>query len=43
MVLCDNLEGQDQVRSGKELQEGGDMCSLMADSCFCIAETNVTL
>ena len=31
-MLCDNLEGRDGVGGGKEVQEGGDMCVLMADS-----------
>ena len=31
-MLCDNLEGCDGVGGGKEVQEGGDMCVLMADS-----------
>ena len=26
MVLCDNLEGQDGVGGGREVQEGGDIC-----------------
>ena len=33
MVLCDNPEGWDGVESGKEVQEGGDVCIPMADSC----------
>ena len=32
-VLCDNLEGWDGVGGGKEVQEGGDVCIAMADSC----------
>ena len=32
LILCDNLEGWDVVRSGREVQEGGDICILMADS-----------
>ena len=32
-MLCDNLEGWDGVEGGKEVQEGGDMCISMADSC----------
>ena len=32
-MLCDNLEGWDGVGDGREVQEGGDMCLLMADSC----------
>ena len=31
--LCDNLEGWESVGGGKEVQEGGDMCIPMADSC----------
>ena len=27
----------------KEVQEGGDTCVPMADSCWCMAETNTTL
>ena len=26
---------------GREIQEGGDICTLIADSCF-MAETNIT-
>ena len=33
LVLCDNLEGWDGVGEGREVQEGGDMCIPMADSC----------
>ena len=28
--------------AGKEVQEGGDICILTADSCCCMAETNTT-
>ena len=28
---------------GREAQEGGDVCRLMADSWWCVAETNTTL
>ena len=28
---------------GREPQEEGDICILMADSCCCTAETNTTL
>ena len=42
-MLCDDLEGCDGGRSGKEVQEGGDICILMADSHCCMAETNTTL
>ena len=42
-MLCDNLEGWDRTGSGREVQEGGDICILMADSHFCMAEINTTL
>ena len=32
-VLCDNLEGWDGVRDGSRVQEGGDICIPVADSC----------
>ena len=41
--LCHNLEGWDEEGDGKEFQEGGDMCISMADSCWCLAETNKIL
>ena len=31
--LCINLEGWDGERDGREVQEGGDICIPMADSC----------
>ena len=33
LVLCDNLDGWDGVGAGKEIQEGGDICIPMDDSC----------
>ena len=33
LVLCDNLEGWDGVGGGREVQQGGDLCVPMADSC----------
>ena len=42
-MLCDNLEGWDRMGSGREVQEGGDICILMADSHFCMAEINTML
>ena len=33
LVLCDNLEGWDGVGGGREVQEGGDICIPVADSC----------
>ena len=32
-MVCDNLEGSDGVGFGREIQEGGDICIPMADSC----------
>ena len=32
-MLCDNLEGRDGVGGGRVVQEGGDICISMADSC----------
>ena len=43
LVLCDNLEGWDGVGGGREVQEGGGIYILMADSHCCMAETNTTL
>ena len=43
LAVCDDLEGLDGVVSGKETQEEGNICIIMADSCCCIAETNTTL
>ena len=28
---------------GREVQEGGDICIPVADSCWCMAETNTIL
>ena len=42
-MLCDNLEEWDGVRGGKEVQEGGNIGILLADSCCCMAETDITL
>ena len=41
-LLCDYLERWDRG-CGREAQQGGDPCILMADSCFCSAEINTTL
>ena len=32
-MLCDNLEGWDGVGGQREVQEGGDICITMTDSC----------
>ena len=30
-------------KGGREVQEGGDTCTPMTDSCWCRTETNTTL
>ena len=42
-VLCDDLEGWDEDESGREAQEGGDICIHTADSLCCAAETSTRL
>ena len=46
-MLCDNLEGWSGMGGGKKVQEGGDMCVPVADSCCSssssMAETNIIL
>ena len=42
-MLCDNLDGWDGGRGGKEVQEGGDIGIHIADSLHFTAETNTTL
>ena len=32
LVLCDNLEGEDEKGGGREVQGRGDTCILMANS-----------
>ena len=32
-MLCDHLEGWDEVVGGRDAQEGGDICMPVADSC----------
>ena len=41
--LWDNLEGWDGVGGRGEAPEGGGVGIPMADSCWCLAETNTTL
>ena len=41
--LCVNLEGWDGEGDRKEVQEGGDMCVPMADSCWGLTENNKIL
>ena len=43
LVLRDSLEKWDGVGGGKEVQEGGDICILTADSHCRMAETTTTL
>ena len=40
-VLCDNLEGRDGGR--EKVQDGGDLCVLVANLCCCMAEANTIL
>ena len=42
-MLCDNLEVWNGAGGGREVQEGGDIYGLMADSCWCMAEMNTIL
>ena len=42
-ALCDDLEGGMGREVGRDAQEGGDMGMPMADSCWCLAETNPIL
>ena len=42
-LFCDNLEEWDGVWGEREAQEEGNSCIFMADSCCCVAETNITL
>ena len=41
--LCKNLQGSDGERGGREVQEGEDVYIPVADSHWCIAETNTRL
>ena len=41
-MLCDDLDKWD-VGSGKEAQEGGDLCRVVAYSLHCTEETNTIL
>lgn len=42
-MFFDNLEGWDGAEGGGKVQEGGDMCTFMADLRGCMAEANRTL
>ena len=41
--LYNNLERWDGEGVGREVQEGGDICISMADSCWYLAENNKIL
>ena len=41
--LCTNLEGWDGEGDEREVQEGGDIRILMADSCWGLTENNKIL
>ena len=41
--LCINLEGWDGEEDEREVQEGGDICIPMADSCWGLTESNKIL
>ena len=41
--LCINLEGSDGEADGREVQEGGDKYTPMADSCWGQTENNKVL
>ena len=42
-MLCGELGGWDGGEGGRRtVQEGGDICVLIADSLCCSAETNTT-
>ena len=43
LMLCDNLEGWGGEGGGNKVQEGGDICIPLADSCWSMAETITTL
>ena len=42
-ALCDSLEEWAGVGGGREVQEGGDVRILTADSRWCVAETDKIL
>lgn len=41
--LYNNLERWDGEGVGREVQEGGDVCTPMANSCCCMSETKPIL
>ena len=40
MGLCNNLEEWERAGGEREIQEGGDICVPMADSCSCLTKQN---
>ena len=42
-MLCDDLEGSDGVGSKREVPDGEDIYTSIADSLCCIIETKTTL
>ena len=42
-MLCDDLEGSDGVGSEREVPDGEDIHTSIADSLSCITETKTTL
>ena len=42
-MLCDDLEQRNVGVSGREVQEGGDICILIADLLHLTAGINTTL
>ena len=41
--LCNNLDGWERVQDRREIQEGGDICIPMTNSCWCRAESKPIL
>ena len=41
-MLCDDPEGWDEGEWGK-VEEGGDICVLVDDSCCCMVDANTIL
>ena len=41
--LCINLVGWNGEGDGRDVQEGGDICISVADSCCCLIENNKIL
>ena len=41
--LCVSLEGWDREGGGRQVQKGGDICKLIADSCLGLTENSKIL